>query len=293
MEEKLKGNTVTIVQPPIRWIGNKSRLIQKYRLWEYYPFMQHKRMGNLNHHYLYVELFCGSCCFFFNLKPNYAILNDHNHDLYNFFTVVQNDDTFPQFQSELSKIYCGNDWIEQYKPRTDAIGKALYFYLNNRFSNIGVQPMEFPKNFAIWKGIMDRCRLKILNEDALILLEQFNKSPFKPETNSTQYYIYEDPPYVDTEYMYKKTNEEPFNHERLSELNHASTHRIYITYNDHPLVRKLYADWHIMELETFSNITHKRRTDLWISNAPLKRYTEGSMKTQSNFVNLVKKSEKN
>jgi len=34
MNERLKGDSITVVQSPLYWIGSKQWLIQKYQLWQ-------------------------------------------------------------------------------------------------------------------------------------------------------------------------------------------------------------------------------------------------------------------
>jgi len=269
----LKGNNYTVVRSPIRSIGSKARLIQKHRLWEFFPECKagSKNLPNGKHiafRKVYVELFCGSAIMFFNLDPapKYAILNDSNHDIFNFFTVIK--DNYDEFYKELTFAYCGTDWIDMYEKKTDPVSRALSFYIKNRFSNIIPTPVEFPKDFDFWKQKLDASRVQIWNLDAFDALDRLNTVKHENDTNATEYQVYEDPPYVGTETFYGKD----FDHARLSKLNHDTTHAVILSYNDCDLVRELYRDWNVIELESYSNMKKRRYTELLLSNRPFNRF---------------------
>ena len=65
--------------------------------------------------------------------------------------------------------------------------------------------------------------------------------------------FYLDPPYVDTEKYY----DSPFcaqDHQRLREVLGHIKGRFILSYNDHPLVRELYADYRIEEVTRTSTL---------------------------------------
>lgn len=271
----LKGNNYTVVRSPIRSIGSKARLIQKHRLWEFFPECKagSKNLPNGKHiafRKVYVELLCGSAIMFFNLEPlpKYAILNDSNHDIFNFFTVLK--ENYDVFVKELEYTFCGTDWIRMYEKKSDPVSRAVCFYIKNRFSNLISTPVEFPKNFSEWKRKIDMSRVQIWNMDAVDAIKRLNTVKYVDGTNTTEYWIYEDPPYVGTEGFY--SNGKSFDHDALARANHDTTHAVVLSYNNCEIVRKLYDGWNIIELESYSNMTKKANVELLLSNRPLVRF---------------------
>lgn len=277
--DKFKGNSITIEQSYLRYTGSKSKLIQKYKLNEYFPRFQLERKKEnrkIQHIRIYHELFCGSAIMFFNVKPFYAYLNDIDDNIYNFWFVFKTPELFTQFKDELRYTWVGDAWIDEYQQRTDNVGRALLFYIENRKGKINPSPRWFPKDFSRWEWIMDHCNLQITHDDFQVALSNCNKCIYDPEKSSTEFVIYEDPPYVDTEDLYGSgDNRFPFeSHAILSKLNHESTHQIFLSYNDCDYIRELYEDWWKMELSTVSYMGKKRKEqkELFLSNRPFKRY---------------------
>ena len=106
----------------------------------------------------------------------------------------------------------------------------------------------------------------IYRGDCVDLLRQFPK-------NSVDL-IYADPPYVDKESMYGGLFNKS-DHEILSKLLHETTHHVILSYNDCELIRSLYDDWNMLELETTSRITGMVQNELLLSNQDFKRRKKG------------------
>jgi len=274
-EERLPGNNVTINLSPLRIVGSKKKLIQKHDLMAYFPeCVAYKRFNEvknraINHRRVYAEIFCGSAILFFNLEPTplYAILNDIDHEIFNFWNVLHTK--YDEFIKELQYSWCGQDWVEKFSIRTDDVGRALFFYIKNRFSNIIQVPGKFPKEmeFGNWKAKMDKSRLQIWNYSYKEALEKLNKMEYKENDNCMEFLIYEDPPYYGTESFYKGKFTVQ-DHDILAKMNHESTHHVILTYNDCPEVRELYKDWHVKELENFTTFKWKYQNELLLSNKP-------------------------
>ena len=266
---------------PLRSIGSKKRLIQKHDLMKYFPRCvtykhwneEHTRM--INHRRVYVELFCGSAITFFNLDPTptFVILNDINHDIFNFWNVIATQ--YDDFIKELKYTWIGQDWLDKYEARTDDVSRAIAFYIRNRRENIIDVPMDFPKEpkFEQWKAIMDRSRLKIWNLDYKDAMAKLNKMTFKKNDNCMEFLLFEDPPYAGQERFYGTDFNEK-DHEILANLNHESTHDIIITYGDNEYIRELYSDWYIVELKNYTTMKWKYNTELLLSNHPLTKRDE-------------------
>jgi len=285
--ERLPGNNITITRSPLRSIGSKGRLIQKHDLMQYFPECKAWKHWNADktkmivHRRAYMELFAGSATMFFNLEPEplYAILNDLDHDIFNFWNVMATK--YDAFINELKFTWCGDDWIGKYETREDDVGRAMWFYLTNRYENVLKVPVIFPKeiHFDDWKARLDRCRLQVWNLDYKAAMEKVNKMAFKEDENCMEFLVYQDPPYVGTEDFYAASFTEK-DHHVLAGLNHACTHHVIITYNDCPLVRELYADWHVLELSNYTHFKNMYNTELLLSNRPFMQNVPGDGKTQ-------------
>lgn len=273
MMERLKGNNITIETSPLRIVGSKRRLIQLHGLMDYFPECKNKTFYldgvKKNHRRYYVELFAGGAIMFFNLDPtpNFAILNDINHDIFNFWNVIAT--RYEEFRKEIEFTWCGQDWINKYEGKQDDVSKAILFYLRNRMENIVKIPIEFPKEikFDDWKAKMDKCRLHVWNDDYKIAFEKLNKMAFQENDNCMQFLMFEDPPYYKTESFYEGFKEQ--DHEILARFNHETTHHVILTYNDCPKIRELYADWYVLELKNYTTMKWRYNTELLLSNRPL------------------------
>jgi site-specific DNA-adenine methylase len=148
----------------------------------------------------------------------------------------------------------------------------MAFYIRNCFSNIIPTPVEFPKEFTAWKERIEASRTQIWNVDGIEALKSLNSVEYEDGTNTTEYQVYEDPPYVGTEGFYSKKK---FDHAALARVNHETTHRVILSYNDCRIVRELYADWNVVELESYSNMKKERNVELLLSNRPLVRSGRG------------------
>lgn len=287
---RLPGNNITINRSPLRSIGSKGRLIQKHNMMDYFPpciawkHWNADKTKRIIHRRTYVELFCGSATVFFNLDPEplYAVLNDANHNIFNFWNVIATK--YDEFIKELEYTWCGEDWIEKFSKRQDEIGMAMVFYIRNRYENLIRVPVVFPKEvqFTDWKARLDHCRLHVWNLDYKAAMAKIDKNTFKQDDNCMEYLIYEDPPYVGTEDFYTGFNDH--DHDVLAKINHETTHHVLLTYNDCEKVRDLYKDWHVAEMQNYSHFKTAYNTELLLSNRPIKAR---DLKTRSPQATLI------
>ena len=275
MQDRMRGDHVTINRSPLRYIGSKAKLIQKYRLWEYLPRIYNEKIHvngvQCGIRHVYLELFAGSAVLFFNISPvpTFAVINDGDGDLYNFWKVVR--DHYDEFAGLLEYTWCGKSWLDEFESKDDPVSRAMAFYIKNRWTGFNPAPVEFCKDFSAWKARMDASRLQVWNLDYKDAMAKVTAITSRRDGNSTEFAIYEDPPYLGTEKAYKGAKFTRKDHEMLARLNHESTHHVFISYEDDPLVRSLYDDWHILELADNYNGQAGEHVELLISNKPIER----------------------
>lgn len=123
------GAIAPLVRSPVRWAGSKSKLIPSLSCyWE----------GSGARRYL--EAFCGSSAFFFNVSPSEALLNDTNGELIGALGALRR---FPRLlHHELTGMrrsadlfYCLRD---QDPANLSAIEGAIRFFYLNRYCFNGI-----------------------------------------------------------------------------------------------------------------------------------------------------------
>lgn len=99
--------------------------------------------------------------------------------------------------------------------------------------------------------------------------------------DSSKMFVYCDPPYVEANrksglYELNFTDE---NHQELAKILSNIEGRFLLSYDDHPLIRELYADFYINEIWFTYNLQGRglkrsKKTELLISNYPIKKQTK-------------------
>lgn len=178
----------------LRRLGNKQAIakeIQKY-------FPPHK---------IYIEPFFGAGGMFFNKpKAKYNIVNDLDSDVFNLFMVVMNQ------KDELEKVFyqmpIHSDLLNYWKQNeeTEPIKKALRFLFLSNFGIFGSESIKYgtenPKN-TIYNYLQST--FEFIND------VQFNNLDFRKFLRSFQirnefeYFIYCDPPYLNTNDNYSNS----------------------------------------------------------------------------------------
>jgi site-specific DNA-adenine methylase len=227
---------------------------------------------------VYIDFFMGSLIIPFRLNPRSVLLNDIDNDLYNFWNVIHYKSK--EFEEEMKYVYIGKAWFDNYKLRTDDVGKAIFTYIRfyvgrgiptEKFKNYST---TFPlvKDVQPWKQWFDsRYSLVIWNmdfRDAFKGIEDYS--------NRRKYIVYCDPPYEKQGYNYKH----PFTEKDHKDLHHClelirnnPSMQILISYDDTPFIRELYNGWYITEISWCVGAGKSRSAEnyheLLISNLPL------------------------
>jgi len=210
----------------LRRLGNKKKIakeIQKY-------FPPHK---------IYIEPFFGAGGMFFNKpKAKYNIVNDLDSDVFNLFQVVMNQ------KEELERAFymmpIHSDLLEYWKQNkeTDPIKKALRFLLMSNFTFMGYGASvkfgieshgkkNFNKNLKYCFDILEGVQFS--NFDFKKLLKSFQIK------NKKQYFIYSDPPYLQTDDNYSNSFKESDSFELFDALQKTGCKFAYSEFN-HPFI---------------------------------------------------------
>ena len=240
----------------LRRLGNKKKIakeIQKY-------FPPHK---------IYIEPFFGAGGMFFNKpKAKYNIVNDLDSDVFNLFQVVMNQ------KEELEKAFylmpIHSDLLNYWKQNkeTEPIKKALRFLLMSNFTFMGhgdsiTYGTENPKK--IFTKNLDYCFNFIQNV-------QFSNKDFNFFFNilrpcqSSQTFIYSDPPYLQTGDNYKNSFKESDSFELFEALEKTGCKFAYSEFNN-PFIlqqaKERNLNVHIIgERQNLKN----RRTEILVTN---------------------------
>lgn len=263
--------------------GSKNYLIQKYRIHEFIP------PTNTDHPYC--ELFAGSLTMFFNIDNCIcAFLNDINDDLVNFWLQVQNHRE--ELEAKLQYVWCGEGFIEALQKDPSELNRAVIFYLKNRMGTYIKFPKTLAKDLKIWQHKLDTTHVLIMHDDYELALDRMCRVRNPLKTRGYYMVIYEDPPYYQLQDNYHNKTE--FDHQRLWTLNQQYAkigHHIILSINKCPEIEEMYHDWYKCEFEIKqAHGDIQKRTELLLSNKPLRRYTN-TQKQQTNFTNLLKKGD--
>lgn len=218
----------------IGWIGGKRAL--RRAILERFPDDEVGR---------YIEVFGGAAWVLFakEKKANQLeVYNDINGNLVNLFRCVKYH--CGELQRELEWMLTSReqffDCLTQYQARglTDIQRAARFFYAvkisfgcDNR--TYATSSKQIDNAVEYMTKVQERLRgVNIENKDFADLIKVYDRP-------TALFYL--DPPYVDTEKYY----DSPFcaqDHQRLREVLGHIKGRFILSYNDHPLVRELYAD---------------------------------------------------
>lgn len=265
----------------IRYQGSKALMIQKYRIQEFIP--------RINHDHPYCELFAGSAVMFFNLDFPYmhAFLNDINQDLVNFWIHVR--DHRSEFEQRLTYVWCAHPGVDWHLDLEDDLDRAVQYYLQQTdTSNHISKPTYLEKNIQSWSERLNRARVKIDANPFEKEMDYLAKLYTQKNTDRPcSVVFYEDPPYFGSETVYKNYYKEqkfsldpqPFDHQLLAQKNHEIAekgHHILLSYNDCKEIRELYSDWECLVFRYspngFGAKRAKKRRELLLSNRPLVRH---------------------
>ena len=230
-------------QPIIPWIGGKRRLAD--RLIPLFP-----------PHSCYVEVFCGGAALFF-LRPvpaDVEVINDINGELVNLYRVVKChlEEFVRQFKWALSSRQIFK-WHQMTEPDTltDIQRAARFFYLQQLAFGGKVQGQNFGTATTAPAGL-NLLRLEENLSAAHLRLDGVHIENLAWADCITRYdrahtFFYCDPPYWETEGYGV-----PFEFDqyiRMAELARTVKGKVMISLNDHPDIRRVFADLYIEKVD--------------------------------------------
>jgi len=153
-----------LIKPPVKWIGGKRQLLPE--LVKLLPKKYNK----------YIEPFFGGGALFFYLQPEYAIINDSNWELINFYQIVKNNP---------------NDLIDDLKYHQNT---SDYFY--------AIRNVDRTSGYGKISNLKKASRFIYLNKTCYNGLFRVNK---KNQFNAP-FGRYKNPTYLDVENLIKCSN---------------------------------------------------------------------------------------
>ncbi|WP_374355107.1 DNA adenine methylase [Chitinimonas sp.] len=227
-------------KPIIPWMGGKGRLADK--LIPLFPL-----------HDCYVEVFAGGAALFF-LRPYPAkceVLNDINGDLVNLYRVVQHhlEEFVRQFKYALSSRQVF-EWEKHPETLTDIQRAARFFYLQQHTFGARLEGQTY--GTATTGSVVNLLRIEETLSAAHLRLAGVNIENLPWQTVIERYdrphtFLYLDPPYWQTEGYGVEFGLE--NYEQMARLMGTMKGKMMISINDHPDIRRIFADWPMLELE--------------------------------------------
>ena len=249
------ADEVTFLRPFVKWAGGKSQLLQQYK--SFYP-----KQASFDR---YVEPFLGSGAVFFHitglLRPSQALLWDTNAELIDAFLAVRDElgpliDLLRQHRQKHCESYYYE--VRTQSPQTRAARAARLIYLNKAGFN-GLYRVNSRGLFNVPFG--HRINPRILDEP---MLHAASKALQKTELRARDFrdlctvarkgdFIYFDPPYhpVSATAHFTSYTSDSFGEKDQRDLANLYADldrrgcRLMLSNSDTPLVRDLYADFHI------------------------------------------------
>lgn len=255
---------------PLRYPGGKSRL---------YSHVSMIIKDNYKDKPVYVETYCGGfgigIKLLLNNEVSGVILNDYDYCIYSFWKCVSSTKLHKKF---MSKIHSTPITIEEWKIQKNIymnyedysmleVGFATLFL--NRTNRSGIlkagpiggyhQDGNYKIDCRFEKArITDlinqiyamRSKISVKNEDATTLISKLDKS-------RTDILFNFDPPYVSAGPSLYKNSYDKNDHIELSNTLKTIKNRWLLTYDDHPLIKKLYSKENINEFTLRYSVQNK------------------------------------
>lgn len=268
-----------VVSSCIKGYGAKNEACRTFGLHEFIPQLT-------DHLQVYIEPFFFSGAVFWNVECKSAALNDKNDNIFNFWKVIRDPETFDKFSKELQYIWYGKAWFDDLKIRQDPIGKALFFYICAKGAFNGVQTRDYKYKFHVdrlekdlrfWHNKLNNLiSCQIDNNDFRVVYKRLLNQQGDND-GRIQFHVYADPPYRGTEKNYQVKFSD-IDHEDLlkfhQDLKNNPIMFLYISYNDDSTIREWYKDWYIQEVYWHSKDRDSSEYhELLISNRPLQRHS--------------------
>lgn len=230
----------------ISWIGGKKLL--RNIILENFP-----TEGTYNR---YIEVFGGAGWVLFSKDRHakFEVYNDINSNLVNLFKCVKYH--HKALQEELEYVLMSREQFFDAKAQLDVKGftdiqKAARFYIlikesfGSQLTSFGVKNRNLDNAKEYLKDVSTRLNNVVIeNRDFEHLIDTYDKK-------DTLFYL--DPPYIGTEKYYTEKFED-LDHKRLRDKLHDIEGKFLVSYNDHELVRELYSDFNIVEVDRANNL---------------------------------------
>jgi DNA adenine methylase len=225
-----------------KWLGGKSKLASK--IIPYFP--EHK---------CYVEPFFGSGAMFFARKERAKVecVNDLNGEVANFFRVIR--EQVDEFCERLFLYPHSKDDLDYLRAlglsNLSGLDRALRFYIIQQNSFAGSSG-----GFAVHgKSKTPKCLFSkiesVKNISIFLNKVTVDNRPFEAilklyDDENTFFYL--DPPYFETRTdCYKTPNFSDEQYEHIANFMKTQKGKTALSINDHPFIRELFKDFHIVE----------------------------------------------
>lgn len=223
--------------PIIPWIGGKRRLAD--RLIPQFPS-----------HTCYVEVFAGGAALYFMRPPAHVeVINDINGELVNLYRVVKNhlEEFVRQFKYALSSREVFK-WLQGTPPETltDIQRAARFFYLQQHAfggkvdgQTWGTATTAPPINLLRIEENLSAAHLRL----AQAYIENLDWAACIDRYDREHTFFYLDPPYWETEGYGVNFGLDQY--EKMASKMRALKGKAIISLNDHPDIRRIFADFQI------------------------------------------------
>lgn len=241
-------------------LGNKRIIADKIR--NFFP-----------PHDIYVEPFFGAGGMYFNKpKAKYNIVNDIDSDVYNLFTVIMNKTKLKQLQDLFKVFPIHSDLWEYWKKhevRVDTVTKALRFLFLSNYGYLG------KPNTLAYGVDNQKIRFNDLVDQThdMLFNVMFTRCHFREvfqnlaRVDDKKVFIYNDPPYLETDNTYKASDFNEMESYELFQLNFKSGHKFMISEFNHPFILKQAERYnlnviYLMDRKNIKNV----RTEILVTN---------------------------
>lgn len=256
----------------IAWVGGKRILARKI-------------ISMMPEHKTYVEVFGGAAWVLFRKEPSEVeVYNDLNSDLVNLFQVVRDRlDAFRSRQyyllSSREEYYRFMEALKAWKFRSK-VDRAIAFYYCIRnsfgsgiFTGWAFGPERGPK-YCGGLDTLDLARERLKG----VYIDNLGFERLIPNWDRAGTLFYCDPPYAmlldRSGRSYYQCDFQEADHERLRDVLKGISGKFILSYDDHPLIRKLYRRFRILEVEKVNYSMNQRpgtksrfRPELLITNS--------------------------
>lgn len=262
--------------PIIPWLGGKRRLAEP--ILDLFPA-----------HTCYVEAFCGAAAIFFAKQPSdVEVLNDINGELVNLYRVVQHhlEEFVRQFKWAITSRQVF-EWEQMKQPETltDIQRAARFFYLQKlsfggrvEGQNYGTATTSGPRlNLLRLEEDLRHAHLRLYGANVENL--PWHEVVTKYDRPHTLFYL--DPPYWQTEGYGVEFGFEQY--ERMAELARTVQGSMVISINDHPEIRRVFADFRHQELGISYTVgggagSQAKELLIWNQNCDARRRETGTLR---------------